>query len=263
MLVKFWKYQGAGNDFILFDNRSGVIAHDRTEWFNSLCDRRFGIGADGVMLLEQAPGYDFGMVYYNSDGRPGTMCGNGGRCMIAFAGALGMQQGDYRFLAVDGPHAAFVRDGLVHLQMQDVHKIEHTGGHYILDTGSPHYVTFAHDILSMDVKTAGAAIRYLPEFMPRGINVNFLEQDEGALLIRTYERGVEDETLSCGTGVTASALVAAIHHQLPEGEHTLALQTMGGKLQVRFTRTGPTDFTDIWLIGPGTYVFTGEVELPD
>ena len=262
MRVKFWKYQGAGNDFILFDNRSRVIAHDQTEWFNRLCNRRFGIGADGVILLENVPGYDFGMVYYNSDGRPGTMCGNGGRCIVAFAEALGMQQAQYRFLAVDGAHTAFVRNGLVHLQMQDVHQIEQAGGHYTLDTGSPHYVTFTRDILLMDVRSEGAAIRNRPEFMPRGINVNFLEQDEGALLIRTYERGVEDETLSCGTGVTASAIVAAVHHQLPEGEHTLALQTMGGKLQVQFIRTGPTDFANVWLIGPGTFVFEGEVELP-
>lgn len=263
MQLKFSKYQGAGNDFILFDNRKGHIPHDRTEWIRQICDRRFGIGADGVMLLEEKPGYDFEMVYYNSDGHPSTMCGNGGRCLISFASALGIEKERYYFHAVDGPHEAYVEGDKVYLQMQDVMSVLQEGDHYILDTGSPHYVTFVRDIMQLDVKTRGAEIRYSAPFMPKGINVNFLEMDEGAILIRTYERGVEDETLSCGTGVTASALVAAIHQNLPNGEHTLSLQTMGGILKVRFTRTGPQQFTNIWLIGPGEFVFEGEVGMDD
>ncbi len=258
MLVKFWKYQGTGNDFIIFDNRSGVLDRANTQWFKQICDRRFGIGADGVMMLETAAGFDFEMVYYNSDGNPSTMCGNGGRCMIAFAAQLGLIREQYHFLAVDGPHDAYMRGDIVHLRMQDVQEIEQHPDHFILNTGSPHYVKFTDDILSVDVKNQGAAIRYSDAFMPSGINVNFLEWHDGALQIRTYERGVEDETLSCGTGVTAAALAAAIRQNLPEGVHTQTLHTMGGKLQVQFTRTGNA-FTDIWLIGPGTFVFEGEI----
>ena len=260
MRVKFWKYHGTGNDFILFDNRSGTIDRADTAWFKQLCDRRFGIGADGVMLLETAPDFDFEMVYYNSDGNPSTMCGNGGRCMVAFAATLGIVKEHYRFLAVDGPHEAFIRQGNVHLRMSDVSTVQQFPDHDEIDTGSPHFVTFVDDIMTVNVNRDGAAIRNRSAYMPKGINVNFLEWHDGALLIRTYERGVEEETLSCGTGVTAAALSAALHQQVSNGVHTQTLQTMGGKLQVQFNRTGPQSFTDIWLIGPATFVFEGEVE---
>lgn len=262
MPLKFAKYQGTGNDFILFDNRDGRIAHDDTQWVQQICDRRFGIGADGVMLLEELAGYDFKMVYYNSDGNISSMCGNGGRCMVAFAERLGIVRNQYRFMAVDGEHIAFRKGDQIHLQMLQVTTVEQAADHCVLNTGSPHYVTFTHDIMDVDIRKEGAAIRYSERFAPGGINVNFLEEHDGMHLIRTYERGVEDETLSCGTGVTASALVLAIQLQLPLGKHTLTLQTMGGKLQVAFNRTGATTFDDIWLIGPGTFVFEGDIVYP-
>ncbi len=187
------------------------------------------------------------------------MCGNGGRCMVAFAEKLGIVKPEYHFLAVDGAHHAYRKGDLIHLQMQDVADVRDLGDHCELNTGSPHYVTFTDDIMALDVQKQGAAIRYSDAFMPKGINVNFLEKHDGVTLIRTYERGVEDETLSCGTGVTASALVLAIKDKLPPGDHILQLQTMGGKLQVAFTRTGEHAFSNIWLIGPGQFVFEGMV----
>lgn len=262
MQVTFSKYQGTGNDFILFDNRSGIISRENRTWFAQICDRRFGIGADGVMLLENKEGYDFEMVYFNADGGESTMCGNGGRCMVNFAKASGIEKPSYHFLAVDGPHEASLNNGIIKLKMGDVSGIMEEGDHYILNTGSPHYVRFEKDIHSIDIRKEGAAIRNSPAFKAEGINVNFLEEAGGNLLIRTYERGVEDETLSCGTGVTASALVYAMAKNLPPGKHILTLETMGGSLQVEFIKTEENAFNNIYLIGPGQFVFSGSIEYP-
>ena len=258
MSIKFSKYQGTGNDFILFDNREGIIDHNNTQWIRQICDRRFGIGADGVMLLENADGFDFRMVYYNSDGNESSMCGNGGRCIVQFAGKLGIQRERYRFLAVDGTHEAYVKNDIVYLKMNDVLSVSNTQNNYTLDTGSPHFVTFVPDVMALDVKKTGAEIRYSRDFEPGGTNVNFLDTSADTIHIRTYERGVEDETLSCGTGVTASAIAYALKQALSDGTHQIKLVTMGGTLEVALTKAG-NSFTDIWLIGPGTAVFEGEI----
>lgn len=263
MPIKFSKYQGTGNDFILFDNREGNIDHNNTQWIRQLCDRRFGIGADGVMLLENEAGCDFKMVYYNSDGNISSMCGNGGRCMVNFAIALGIIKEQYFFMAVDGMHEAYVKSDIVYLKMNDVQSVLCTENRYDLNTGSPHFVTFVEDTAAVDVKNEGAAIRYSDDYAPGGTNVNFLDTKNGTIHIRTYERGVEDETLSCGTGVTAAAIVCGIKMDLPIGANELELQTMGGRLKVRYEKHADGSFTNIWLIGPGVKVFDGEVSLPD
>ncbi len=261
MKLKFYKYQGAGNDFILFDNRAMVLKGDETALFAKLCDRRFGIGADGVMLLQNHDEADFEMVYFNADGCESSMCGNGGRCIVNFARQLGIRKDNYKFLAVDGMHEANQEGEIVYLKMNDVNEIVREDDHYILDTGSPHYVTFASNLKQLDVKKAGAAIRYSDKFKADGININFLEIVGDENFIRTYERGVEDETLSCGTGVTASALIISLHQKLPNGNHELSLQTMGGELKVRFEKINDHQFKNIWLIGPGEFVFEGEIEV--
>ena len=210
--MPFHKYQGAGNDFVLIDQRDQPRIDRRNQpLIARLCDRRFGIGGDGLMLLANHPDYDFEMIYFNADGRPGSMCGNGGRCMVAFAKKLGLFAEETHFLAVDGPHRARLpRPGWVELHMNDVEAVEMTPDYFYLDTGSPHYVQFVPDLDQVDVVRQGRAIRYNDRFRERGTNVNFVERRTDGLGIATYERGVEDETLACGTGVTAAALVASL-----------------------------------------------------
>jgi len=258
MPQKFSKYQGTGNDFILFDNRDGKIDHKNTQWIRQICDRRFGIGADGVMLLENEAGCDFRMVYFNSDGNESSMCGNGGRCIVNYARQLGIIRDTYTFLAIDGLHEAYVKNEIVYLKMQDVLAVSKTDDHYDLNTGSPHYVTEVDDVQAVDVKNTGASIRYSEAYAAKGTNVNFLDRKNYIFHIRTYERGVEDETLSCGTGVTAAGIVAGLLSEFADGQHAVALETMGGKLQVQYEKNG-NQFTNIWLIGPGILVFNGEI----
>lgn len=258
-MTEFFKYQGTGNDFVIFDNRKGNISLSQ-EQVKHLCDRRFGIGADGLMLLDTVPGYDFGMTYFNSDGRPSTMCGNGGRCLTKFARDLGMICDVYRFVAVDGPHeAVFGEHGWVQLKMKDVSSVENYHGDFILDTGSPHYIKGVGDVRNVNVYEMGREIRYSRDFEEKGINVNFVETDDHhGIVVRTYERGVEDETLSCGTGVTASALVYA-HNE--NGFNRIEVQTRGGHLAVEFDKTGEETFENIWLCGPAHFVFKGQVDI--
>lgn len=260
MNIHFYKYQGTGNDFIILDNRDASYSGLERSQISYLCDRRFGIGADGLMLLENAEGYDFKMVYYNADGGESTMCGNGGRCLVRFAGSMGIVAAEYHFLAIDGPHKAILKeDGTVHLKMNNVSSVEQRNGDFILNTGSPHYVTRVDDVKNEDVVTKGRAIRYSDAFSKEGINVNFVEPSgEGIIYARTYERGVEDETLSCGTGVTAAALVFA---PLEKGFHHMDVFTPGGKLSVEFNRTGEYHFNNIWLCGPAEFVFEGEIRV--
>ena len=258
MPQKFSKYQGTGNDFILFDNRDGKIDHKNTQWIRQICDRRFGIGADGVMLLENEAGCDFRMVYFNSDGNESSMCGNGGRCIVNYARQLGIIRDTYTFLAIDGLHEAYVKNEIVYLKMQDVLSVTKTDDHYDLNTGSPHYVTEVDDVQAVDVKNTGASIRYSEAYAAKGTNVNFLDRKNTIFHIRTYERGVEDETLSCGTGVTAASIVAGLLSGFADGQHAVELETMGGKLQVQYEKNG-SQFTNVWLIGPGTLVFNGEI----
>ena len=259
MKLNFYKYQGTGNDFIIFDNRDNNIQLTQKQ-VSFLCDRRFGIGADGLMLLNTRSGYDFEMKYYNADGRESSMCGNGGRCLVKFAAEVGIVQLQYRFIAVDGEHEARIENNdAVALRMNDVQHVEAHFNKFVLNTGSPHYVELVENVMGLDVFHAGRAIRFSDEFKRDGINVNFVQQTEepDKIIVRTYERGVEDETYSCGTGVTASALV---NYHNENGYNYVCVQTKGGMLNVEFDKT-EEGYKNIWLIGPATKVFEGEIEI--
>jgi diaminopimelate epimerase len=255
--MQFYKYQGTGNDFIIIDDRNELFNLSK-EAIAHLCQKRFGIGADGLMLLQNAPGYDFKMVYYNSDGTIGTMCGNGGRCLVRFAADLHIIQEKASFIAVDGPHIAFVSGDKISLQMMDVHTIDQHGDDFFTDTGSPHFVRFVNQVQFYDVKNVGAAIRYSEAYEPiQGTNANFVEKlDSQSICVRTYERGVEDETYSCGTGVTAAALVS---HAYQGVNSPVQIKTLGGELAVSFEGNLQDGFTEIFLIGPAKQVFKGEI----
>ncbi|MFC5196027.1 diaminopimelate epimerase [Bizionia hallyeonensis] len=258
MIYTFYKYQGTGNDFVMIDNRQLIFDKNNTKAIKKLCDRRFGIGADGLILLENHDTLDFKMVYYNSDGNESSMCGNGGRCLVAFAKFLGIIKKDTQFMAVDGKHDAIIEADLVKLQMQDVPHINIFDTHVFLNTGSPHHVQLTTDLKNIDIKKIGSNIRYGEPYNELGTNVNFVvKNSETNFSVRTYERGVEDETLSCGTGVTAVALAM---HAIGETEKNLiSLETEGGELQVSFDKND-SKYQNIWLIGPATQVFKGEIE---
>lgn len=259
MKIKFQKYQGTGNDFVILDNRENLYSNLDTTQVKLICDRRFGIGADGLMMLNNKPGYDFEMLYFNADGKPGTMCGNGGRCMIRFVNNLGIHKYTYKFLASDGEHEAELENHWIRLKMKDVTEIDEHSTFVVLNTGSPHLVKFANDVANIDVVETGREIRYSKRFAEEGINVNFVEgTGEDSIFVRTYERGVEDETMSCGTGVTAAALMSA-HN--PLGFNRVNVKTHGGNLSVEFNKDGDDHFTNIWLCGPAEFVFDGEMEL--
>lgn len=261
MKIHFYKYQGAGNDFILIDNRENAVNHHNPKLISDLCDRRFGIGGDGIMFLQNKEGFDFEMVYYNADGQPSSMCGNGGRCIVAFAKFLGIINTDTDFLAVDGPHHAKITEtgDWVSLQMIDVGTITHDADAYVLNTGSPHYVTLANNLANKDVYTEGHAIRNNETYHANGINVNFVEPNGSGYFVRTFERGVEDETYACGTGVTAVALAMAKHNN-QTGTIETPIKVLGGDLNIRFNYDGNA-FTHIFLEGPAVQVFEGEVEV--
>lgn len=258
MQVKFFKYQGTGNDFIIVDNRNNEYSSLREDQIRRLCDRRFGIGADGFMMLNEKKGYDFEMRYHNADGRESSMCGNGGRCIVKFAYHLGIHKSTYKFLAVDGDHEAEIdTDGTVSLKMIDVKKVQKQRGDFILNTGSPHYIKIVNDVMDLDVYKKGRDIRYSKDFEEEGINVNFVEQlNDEKIIVRTYERGVEDETYSCGTGVTAAALVS-YHNE--NGFNDVGVKTLGGSLSVEFDRHEDDTYSDIWLCGPADKVYEGTV----
>jgi diaminopimelate epimerase len=256
MELTFYKYQGTGNDFIILDNRKGVFDINNTKLIAALCHRRFGIGADGFMLLENEPGYDFKMVYFNSDGNQSSMCGNGGRCLVQFAHDIGVIGDHTTFLAIDGPHVAHLKDGLVYLKMIDVEQIENNQDHFFLNTGSPHYVKAIEGIENYKVFDEGRKIRYNERFKEKGTNVNFIEKKDDTLYVRTYERGVEDETYSCGTGVTAAAIAASFSGMTSP----VKIHTLGGELSISFKKM-PQGYTDVYLIGPALKVFTGNVKV--
>jgi diaminopimelate epimerase len=260
MTVHFYKYQGTGNDFIILDNRKNSFQLT-DEKVALLCHRQFGIGADGLMLLGGDTQYDFNMKYYNSDGKEGSMCGNGGRCMVSFAHRLGLIGKSTRFLAVDGVHEAeVIAEEYVRLRMSDVDGVHVNADHYYLNTGSPHAVFFVEDVKSMNVVEKGREIRYGKTFQPAGTNVNFVQVlDQNALFVRTYERGVEDETLSCGTGVTASSLAASL--KLNTDKTSFTVQTLGGRLIVSFSKLPGGKFSEITLEGPAKAVFEGDFSL--
>lgn len=258
MKLSFHKYQGTGNDFVILDNRDRKYDQLDVAQVQKLCDRRFGIGADGLMLLNLTEGYDFEMKYYNADGHESSMCGNGGRCLVQFASDIGLKKETYQFIAIDGPHeATFAENGWVRLKMKDVNGISTHNNNCVVDTGSPHYVKTINQIKEYDVVDEGKKIRYSNDFTAEGINVNFVQPQGDKLIVRTYERGVEDETYSCGTGVTACALVNAKN----EGLNEIDIETLGGNLAVEFEKTGNQTFENIWLCGPATFVFKGDIEL--
>lgn len=261
MLLTFYKYQGTGNDFIMVDNRLDSFPKENTQLIEQLCDRRFGIGADGLILLENHTSYDFKMVYFNSDGNESSMCGNGGRCLVAFAKQLGIIEATAEFEAVDGYHyAKIIGDDLVSLQMKDVDSIAVHQDYSFLNTGSPHHVQLVSDLKNLDVKTEGAKIRYSDLYGKTGSNINFVHQLENDIFtVRTYERGVEDETLSCGTGATA--VVIAMHKTGKTNNNIIDLNVEGGKLKVQFD-VDKGKYTNVFLIGPATFVFEGTIDLP-
>lgn len=258
MKIVFNKYQGAGNDFIMIDNLNNTFNPDNYDLVNKLCDRRFGIGADGLILICRHNEADFEMKYYNSDGKPGSMCGNGGRCTAHFAMKCGIAGNEQNFMAFDGIHKAYVTGSQVRLQMGNVNDFKIIEGSYFINTGSPHYVIFRDDVDSLNIYEEGKKIRWSPLFAPGGTNVNFVEKTSKGLKIRTFERGVEDETLACGTGVTASAIASVLSEQFDIGN--IEVKARGGDLRVEFTTDG-TKVSDVWLSGPATFVFEGLVDI--
>ncbi|MCC6463530.1 MAG: diaminopimelate epimerase [Saprospiraceae bacterium] len=274
MKIQFWKYQGAGNDFVMLDQRhTQTLDRSHTRHIAFLCNRHFGIGADGLILLQQHPECDFEMVYFNADGRESTMCGNGGRCIAAFAKHLGLPGEQYRFWAIDGLHEATLPHPIgpggewVELKMTDVAAVESNEAgqpEFVLNTGSPHFIRFAPSVDELDMVAEGRAVRYSDRFQAAGINVNLVQEGpEGHLRIRTYERGVEDETLACGTGVTAAALAEHTRKHWSPGAHSVQVHTRGGQLSVRWMAHADGSFSNIWLCGPAQRVFSGEIILPD
>jgi len=258
--IQFYKYQGTGNDFIIIDNRNLFFDRNNHVLVEQLCNRRFGVGADGLMLLQNKQGYDFEMVYYNADGNESSMCGNGGRCIVEFARTLGLVKEKAFFVAIDGEHEAIVTPGFISLKMKDVNEVETNSTFYFLNTGSPHYVTEVNDIRHYDVFEEGKKIRNSDRFKKEGTNVNFIEKKDKKLFVRTYERGVEAETYSCGTGVTAAAIVASLKG-MATGENFCEIETLGGNLKVKFNKTSEHTFDNVWLEGSATFVFKGEIDI--
>lgn len=260
MKLKFYKYQGTGNDFVMIDNRTSEVESVSVELVQRLCDRKMGIGADGLIVLNEHPTLDFEMIYWNADGSQ-SFCGNGSRCAVQFASQIGMFNAPgTRFLSTDGEHSAsFFNNGWVSLLMHDVANIEQGDDYYYLNTGSPHYIKYVDDVDAIDVYEEGRAIRYNDRFKAEGTNVNFVQVLDDGIKVRTYERGVEDETLSCGTGVTAAAITASIRGLLAENKCNI--KTLGGDLSVSLVPSNDGGFTEICLAGPATFVFEGDIEV--
>ncbi len=262
MTINFSKYQATGNDFILIDNRTGLFDSFTPTLIKFLCDRHFGIGADGLMLLNLHTEYDFEMRFFNPDGSSGMMCGNGGRCIAKFASDLKIIEGKTLFLAADGEHhAEILPDNCVSLRMSDSEISKISDEKYFADTGAPHIVEFMRDLQIFDVNSGGRTVRFSEPYRVNGVNVNFVEKTENFCInVRTYERGVEAETLSCGTGVTASAIAYAESENLDDGE--ILVKTSGGNLSVRFKKQG-TKYTDLYLAGAAVHVFSGNITVPN
>ena len=256
MVLQFYKYQGTGNDFVMIDNRQGFFPKSDITLITKLCDRRFGIGGDGLILLENDLASDFKMEYFNSDGSQ-SMCGNGGRCAVAFANYLGIIDAETTFNAIDGLHYATLEGDIVNLKMSDVGEIKEKPAYSFLDTGSPHHVQLVENLSGLDVKTEGAKLRY-GLYGKSGSNINFVEQSHGDTFnVRTYERGVEDETLSCGTGVTAVAI--AMHKEGKTTSKNVKINAVGGDLTISFEQQNGA-YTNIFLKGPAKQVYKGEIE---
>lgn len=258
MKYTFYKYQGAGNDFVMLDDREESFLVDQQK-IEKICHRNFGVGADGFILLQNSDQYDFRMRYFNSDGRESSMCGNGGRCIAQFAFDLGLVDREMTFEAIDGLHRAVVHPTYVALEMIDVENVETHPTHYFLNTGSPHHVQFVDDVQKIDVQKEGEKIRYGAPYFEEGSNVNFVEVGEDQVLhIRTYERGVEAETLACGTGVTAAAIAAFSAGKVTQ--QPIRVKAVGGDLSVQFS-VGNLRYEKVWLEGPAQFVFEGMITL--
>jgi diaminopimelate epimerase len=265
--MNFYKYQGTGNDFIMLDQRkTTLIEPSQYDLISQLCDRRFGIGSDGIVVLQHHKDYDFEMIFYNPDGSQ-SMCGNGGRCAVAFANQLKIVGKKCSFIAIDGPHdAVFKKTGKgkswIELKMKSIQNVENQGDTFFLNTGSPHYVQFVDELATCDIVATGKEIRYGARFGKiGGINVNLAEINGTKINMQTYERGVEAETLSCGTGVTAVALASALYMKKNAGVSSIPISTKGGELSVRFNKKANGDFEDVWLCGPAEMVFSGIINL--
>lgn len=265
-LLHFYKYQGTGNDFIMINQMEApVLDGSETALIRRLCDRRFGIGADGLILLRPKEGYDFEMDYFNADGHRGSMCGNGARCTVAFAHALGLEQASYYFFAPDGPHRARLspkKEGWIEIEMSDVQQVERGQGYFFMDTGSPHYVRFEEKLDKLNIEKEGRLIRYNERFAATGTNVNFVSASPDLpLRVCTYERGVEAETFSCGTGVTAAAIAYSLQHELTRvSTMSIPVETKGGLLEVRMKKK-EEKYCKIWLCGPAKEVFQGHLNI--
>ncbi|MFH1322125.1 MAG: diaminopimelate epimerase [Bacteroidota bacterium] len=258
MKIPFHKYHGTGNDFVIIDNRHLFFDYNNKGFISKLCSRRFGIGADGLILLQEIKDFDFEMIYFNADGKESSMCANGGRCIMAFAQKLGIINNKAKFLAIDGHHEGIIEEEIIRLKMKDVNDVEMNYEYCFINTGSPHYLVFVNNIDEVDVVKEGRNIRYNDRFRKQGTNVNFLEKRNDLLFVRTYERGVEDETLSCGTGVVAAALYASLKGVLGSG-NSCDVSTSGGVVIVRFNKHNDNKFNNIWLDGPAAFVFKGEI----
>jgi diaminopimelate epimerase len=258
MIVSFNKYQGAGNDFIIIDNRNELVNPYDSDLINKLCNRRFGIGADGLILISGHDQADFEMKYFNSDGKLGSMCGNGGRCTAHFSLKYGIAGKNQKFMAFDGIHEATVEEGSVRLQMSNVNEYKIIDGNYFINTGSPHYIIFTDDVDKLNINEEGKKIRWSSKFAPGGTNVNFVQVADNGLYIRTFERGVEEETLACGTGVTASAIASVLKGHFDTAP--VNVRARGGNLKVEF-KIRNEKVTEIWLTGLATFVFEGSIEV--
>lgn len=256
MIIDFYKYHGTGNDFVLIDNRSLFFDKNNLELISKICSRHTGVGADGLILLENHNQYDFKMIYFNSDGKQTSMCGNGGRCVISFAKKLNIINDNVTFLAIDGLHEGIINEDIIKIKMIKVSNIDEAHNGCLLDTGSPHFVKFCSSVNNINVFDSGRELRNNKEISEDGVNVNFTEIiDNTSIKVRTYERGVENETLSCGTGVIASVLSA--HSKGLVDSNRIKITTLGGELFVSFDFKNVYD--NIWLEGPAIEVFKGQI----
>ena len=257
MNLTFHKYQGTGNDFVMIDNRESAFDKNNLDLVVRLCNRKFGIGADGLILIENHKSVDFDMIYFNADGTK-SFCGNGSRCAVAFAKYLNIIESKTTFNAIDGIHEATIKEDVVELKMGDVGQVEINNNHFFIHTGSPHYIEYKEDVQNLNIIPEAHKVRYNSRFREQGTNVKKKKKKSNILEIRTYERGVEDETLSCGTGATAVALSGAIKYDM---NSPVLIKVQGGELTIKFNQISPHSFNDIWLIGKGEVVYSGEIEI--
>ncbi|NQX80601.1 MAG: diaminopimelate epimerase [Flavobacteriaceae bacterium] len=259
MFIDFYKFEGAGNDFVMIDNRNLSFDKSNNKLVNKMCNRRFGIGADGLILLEKSEKTDFKMIYFNSDGSEGTMCGNGGRCLVAFAKLLNIIDKETVFEAIDGLHTATIDEEMVKLGMVCVENIEINENNCFLDTGSPHHIEMVSELQNIDIVSLGRDIRNSKKYNPDGVNVNFVEQkNDNSFVIRTYERGVEDETLACGTGATAVAI--AMYELGKTKSKTVNIEVKGGELQISFEKN-KNKYKKVFLKGPAKCTYNGKYRI--